>query len=137
RGLLGAAEGGRSARATLGGGSGPEPGRRRLLAVGAIRNRELLHAVGLIAPLRAESGRELVERLLLLLGDQELADARLGLRERLLGRGSDLGDLEDVIAPRRLDRPRHLALRGAEQRLVEGGLLLALGDSEQLPALVL
>src|SRR3954471_1564348 len=78
---------------------------------------------------------EIVQRLLLLLGLEQVLDGRLHLRERLLLRRRDLRDAEDVEAELRLDRADHLVLRRAEDRCVEGLLLLALGDAGQPAAL--
>ena len=55
--------------------------------------------------------------------------------ERLLRRLGDLVDLEDVVAELRLDRAGELALGGREDGVVEGLLLLALGDRGELAAL--
>ena len=57
---------------------------------------------------------------------------------RLCLRGlRDLGDAEDVVARVGLDRAGDLALDGREDGRVERRVLLALGDAEQLAALVL
>src|SRR3954462_5619590 len=78
---------------------------------------------------------EIVQRLLLLLGLEQVLDRRLHLREGLLLRRRDLRDAEDVEAELRLDRADHLVLRRAEDRGVEGLLLLALRDARQAAAL--
>ena len=49
----------------------------------------------------------------------------------------DLGDAEDVVAGVGLDRAGDLALHGGEDGRVELRVLLALGDAEQLAALLL
>ena len=85
----------------------------------------------------AEVGGELVELLLLLLRDQQLLDALLGLLEALLGGLRDLGDAEDVVAGVGLDRAGDPPLDGGEDRRVELRVLLALRDAEQLAALLL
>ena len=68
------------------GGTAGRRGLRRLTAVAAVGDHVLLRAVGARAPVVAEARGELVELLLLLLRDQQLADALLGLLEALLGR---------------------------------------------------
>src|SRR5204863_537422 len=78
---------------------------------------------------------EVVERLLLVLGLEQVADRLLDLHQRLLRGGRDGGDAEDVEAELRLDGTDGRALLGAEDRLVERLLLLALGDARELAAL--
>src|SRR5215204_302409 len=109
--------------------------RRRLGCVLAVLSHVALAALRLRLPLLAEVLDELVQRLLLILRGEHLLDRRLGLLERLLRRGVDLVDLEDVPAELGLDRTGDLALVGAEDRRVERLLLLALGDGGQLAAL--
>src|SRR4051812_36230669 len=108
-----------------------------LRAVLAVGRREALAAGGLFLPALAVVLAERVQRLALVLAGEDLLDRRLGLLERLLlGRGH-LADLEDVVAELRLDRADELAAVGLEDRVVEGLLLLALGDAGELAALAL
>src|SRR3954470_17128861 len=111
--------------------------RRRLLlrSVAAVRDQVGLRALRLVLVVLAELGDEVVQRLLLVLRLQEILDRLLGLPERLLRRRSDLRHLEDVVAELRLDRTDDRAFLGAEDRGVEGLLLLPLGHAGQLAAL--
>src|SRR4051812_4153611 len=111
--------------------------RRRLLlrSVAAVRDQVGLRALHLVLVVLAELGDEVVQRLLLVLRLQEILDRLLGLPERLLRRRSDLRHLEDVVAELRLDRTDDRAFLGAEDRGVEGLLLLPLGHAGQLAAL--
>src|SRR3954447_25144528 len=95
-------------------GSGGRRRRRGLRTLLALLDHVALAAVGLLLPpLRVVLGERL-ERLLLVLRLQRLADGLLGLLERLLRGLADLGDLEDVVAELRLDGLGDLALRGRE-----------------------
>ena len=116
--------------------AGARRGRRRgLRRVLAVLRDEALAAVRLLLPALAEVLDVGVERLLLVLRGQQLLDRLLGLVARLLRGLGDLVDLEDVPAELRLDRALELALLRGEDRVVEGLLLLALGDGGQLAAL--
>src|SRR5262245_42969623 len=87
-------------------------GRGRLRAVLAVRGLVALGALRLVLPALREVLHEGVQRLLLVLGLERLLDRVLGLRERLLARRGDLGDVEDVVAVLRLDRALELVLLG-------------------------
>src|SRR5947209_18292858 len=69
-----------------------------------------------------------------MLGAQQVLDRRRRLRDRLLARRMDLGDLEDVVAELGLERTLNLAGRGAEDRRVERLLLLPAGHPWELAA---
>src|SRR4051812_41907299 len=140
-GLLPGGRGARTRRLLLRGGglrrlAGSRRRRRLLLrSVAAVRDQVGLRALRLVLVVLAELGDEVVQRLLLVLRLQEVLDRLLGLRERLLRGRGDAGDLEVVVAELGLDRTRQRALLGVEDRVVEGLLLLALGDAGQLAAL--
>src|SRR5215211_77164 len=125
RGLL-------AARGAAGGGA-----RVRLLLGGvvALGHPEVVRAVRLVLVLLAEVLDEGVERLLLVLGLEEVADRVRGLLERLLRGRRDLRYLEDIEAELGLQGALQLVLLGTEDRLVERLLLLALGDVGELAAL--
>src|SRR4051812_5519157 len=109
--------------------------RLRLRRVLALRDDVALGAGGHVLRALLPVLHEVVQRLLLLLRLEQVLDRRLHLRQRLLLRGRDLRDAEDVVAELRLDRAEHLVLRRAEDRGVESLLLLALGHSRQPAAL--
>src|SRR5918994_5764522 len=111
------------ARVAAGGGAGFGLVLRSVLALG---HAVIVRAVGLVLVVLAEGLDELVERLLLALGAQQVLDRLLGLVERLLRGLRDLLDLEDVPAELGLDGTLELALLGLEDRRVEGLLLLSL-----------
>ena len=108
-----------------------------LTAVAAVGDHVVGRAVGARPPVVAEGRGELVELLLLLLRDQQLLDPLLGLLEALLGGLGDLRDAEDVVAGVGLDRADDLLRDRGEHRGVELRVLLALGDAQQLAALLL
>src|SRR4051812_5569131 len=116
-------------------------GRRRvrllLRRVRAVRDQVVLGALRLVAVVLAELRDEGVERLLLVLRLEQVPDRLLGLRERLLRGWSLLRDLEDVVAELRLDGTGRDLLLCREDRVVEGLLLLPLGDARKLAALSL
>src|SRR4051794_34480344 len=106
-------------------GAGGRRGRRRgLRGVLAVLGLVALLAVRLALPLLLEALDERVQRLLLLLGGEQLLDGGGGLLERLLRGRRHLVDLEDVVAELRLDGPDELALLGVEDGGVERLLLL-------------
>src|SRR5439155_8727721 len=109
----------------------------RLRRVLAVLRHEAVAAVRLVLPALLEVLDEVVQSLLLVLRLQQLLDRRRRLRERLLAGRRDLRDVEEVVAELRLDRALELALGRLEDGVVERLLLLALGDREQLAALVL
>src|SRR3954468_16528682 len=111
--------------------------RRGLRAVLALGRLVAVAALGQALPLVAELLREGFERLLLVLRGEQLLDRRRRLLERLLRGRGDLVDHEVVVAELRLHRALELTLLGAEDRVVERLLLLALGHRRQLAALVL
>src|SRR4029077_2230963 len=118
-----------------GGGGGGRGG--PLWRVLAVVDDVTIAAVGRLLVAIAVVVAELLQRVLLVLGGEDLLDRGLRLVERLLLALRDLGDVEHVPAELRLHRAGELALVGREDRLVEGRLLLALGHAGQRAALAL